>query len=92
MSYAQQVKNLAKSLGAVIENGSGGGVWQYNIDAPQGYTWCSDHGLHSIVAWCYKGDRKWTEEMWKDALDRMEYGIEPCETKDCEFCSDENWN
>lgn len=91
MTTRKQARRLAVKLGATIEGGRTGNVWGYNIDAPQGYTWSSDYGLHSIVAWCYDGDKVWREEMWADALARMRYGVEPCEIPNCEFCADENW-
>lgn len=92
MTNRQKARKLATKLGATIEGGRSGNTWQYNIDAPQGFTWASDNGLHSIVAWTYDGPKEWREEMWSEAINRMEYGVEQCEEKDCEFCADVNWH
>lgn len=88
MTNQQKIKKLAKELGATIEDASGGTTYTYNIDAPHGYTWAADGGLHCIVAWCYRGDKSWCDEMWADALERMQCGIEKCDEIDCEMCDE----
>jgi hypothetical protein len=87
MTPRQKVFALAEKLGATIED-AGGPTWlHFNIDAPHGMTWKGDTGLHCLVAGQARGFD--TRDMWRDALDRMSHGIEPCEAGDeCDFCHD----
>lgn len=86
MSTKAKAMAVAQRYGATVVDQSGVQEHYYCFDAPRGYIWKSD-GIHILVASQYRGP--WgTASMWKDIIDRMEYGIEPCLDKDCEFCND----
>lgn len=57
-----------------------GQSYDMNVDAPVGQVWAGDD-LHCFVA---LGHTK--PELWKDALDRMSMGVEPCTIKECDTC------
>lgn len=78
----QQVLTLAERLNASIEYGDIGigNVFEILIDAPDGWHWAGD-GVHQVV------ESRWHNELianlWQDALERIEYGLEPCDD-DCD--------
>ena len=87
MTPRQKAFALAEKLGATIEDASGPTCLHFNIDAPHAMTWKGDPGLHCLVATQERGFD--TRGMWRDALDRMSDGVEPCEAGDkCDVCHD----
>lgn len=82
MNPKEQVLALVAKTGAAIEYGNigVGNVFEILIDAPEGWHWMSD-GIHQLV------ESRWSNEpvanLWQDALERMEYGLEPCDD-DCD--------
>jgi len=66
------VRRKAKVLGATVHDmGS-----DYNIEAPEGFTWACEPGLHELVMTLWD-DETWGDgKAYADALERMEYGIE----------------
>lgn len=74
----REVRRLAKSWGCIVDTTDG----EVNVDAPHGYTWASDPGVHELVnsPW----DSETQDQMWVEALRRMSAGLEAC---DCEECA-----
>lgn len=52
------------------------------IDAPKGKIFTANNA-HCIAVVPRSGEYK---ECWKDAMDRLSYGIEKCEDPHCELC------
>jgi len=57
------------------------GDWSMNIDAPVGYIWTGD-GVHCRVA---VGTTK--TELWEDAINGIDMGLDACEDLDCDACT-----
>ena len=51
------------------------------VDAPDGYTWQSDPGLHAFVGSQWPGET--AASVWADLAERMEWGIEKCDCVEC---------
>jgi hypothetical protein len=93
-STKQKVLALVEQLGAEIEYyKTPAGRFEIIIDAPAGMIWWSD-GLHCLVhsQWDAetKSGRQPTEELWRDALDRIKLGLTKCEAVDCDYCAPED--
>ncbi len=82
-----KAQKLARSLGAKVECGPSGDWYSIIIDTPQGKVW-SANGCHGIYGGCYLGNKDWQKEAWIEALEEMQYGIEPCENKECDTCNE----
>lgn len=48
----------------------------FDIDAPDGQTWRCAHGLHSLIVAQWYDET--LEEGYRDTVERMELGLEPC--------------
>jgi hypothetical protein len=86
MTTKQQVLALVAELGGEIEIRKGDGPFEIIIDAPDGKLWASD-GLHCLVH--SQWDDQPTIELWRDALERVRAGLEPCEDDECDYCHPE---
>jgi hypothetical protein len=73
---------LAKKLGATVIRDH---HTEVEVEAPHGYCWSADPGVHSLVSSECESSDTW-EILWQDMLERMEYGIEKCGDPDCEWC------
>lgn len=83
----KDVRRLVKDFGASIDKGSKSRAGtHYNIDAPNGMTWCCESGLHCLVLTVWD-DFDNTEE-YEDVIQRMRYGVEKCDTEDCDVCGE----
>ncbi len=86
MTYQSKVRYAAKKIGAEIVCNSTTEQYDYEVLAPNGMIFSCD-SIHLLVGNCFKGDPAWYEEVWKDLYDRISFGVEKCETPDCEWCS-----
>lgn len=80
MTTKQKVVKAVEALGANMECGrTDSGVFEILIDAPEGQHWSGD-GIHQLV------ESQWNNEpvegLWQDALERIRYGLEPCDPED----------
>lgn len=65
------------------------GAWSeldVEIVAPEGHHWASD-GVHALVG--HQNDDEKRPDVWRDLLERMEDGVEPCDRGSSEC---RNWN
>lgn len=63
---------------------------EITVEAPPGMTWCADPGAHELIA-AEHGRHStpgWRERERADLLNRMDLGLEPCTTHECEWCAD----
>lgn len=82
MKTLDDVMAVAKKIGATVE-------WTESatmVDAPVGFTWRCDDGLHCLVHG--HNPRYGQKPHYEDILERMEFGLEKCEAKDCEICEE----
>lgn len=80
MSTLALVKRCATKLGAVVLDQKIGGHHSCTVEAPPGFTWAE--GLHEFVD---STNRPWKPD-YADLLDRMSYGLKPCDDPECEWC------
>jgi len=73
MTPKRKVEALAEKLGAQVSGES----YAVTVDAPDGYQW-ADSGVHGMFC-----------DSWKDALDRMGWGLEMCDKDSCCLWDDE---
>lgn len=83
--YRKKGLALAMQLGAIVICDE---PHEVEVEAPPNMTWKCNPGVHSLVTSRMDEDETW-EQLWKDMWERMDLGIEPCECKDCEWCSPE---
>lgn len=78
----QKVVALACKLGATLDYAGG----EINVEAPPYHTWKENPGVHELVnsPW----DDETQDDLWARALERMEFGVEPCTIQECEWCAD----
>lgn len=76
MTSKQKVLKLAEELGAEVESGGEGSSFEITVDAPDGFHWKGD-GLHQLVESIWDNEKP--ESLWRDALERMQDGLEPCD-------------
>ena len=67
MTPKRRVEELAKKMGATVSGES----YSVTVDAPDGCHW-ADSGVHGMVC-----------DSWKDALERMNWGLEKCDKDTC---------
>lgn len=79
MSNKQRVYALAAKLGATVEYDMT--EPHVYVDAPAGYCWSCDPGLHGIVG--VPWDDETMADVWKDVLERVRFGIEKCNCGQC---------
>ena len=77
----QQCEALARTLGATLDTSNG----EVNCEAPAGFIWTSD-GVHELVnsPW----DNETQADMFREAIRRMDMGLEPCEVPNCDWCGE----
>lgn len=85
MTIKQRVLARVAELNGEIEIRKGNGPFEIIIDAPDGYLFAGD-GLHCLVHSQWDTDP--TGPLWQDALNRMSYGLEPCDDPDCDVCNE----
>jgi len=76
MTAKQKVLKLAKELGAEVDYYGSGVHFEVTVDAPEGFHWACDV-ITQIVGSIWDEDTP--AMIWKDVLERMEYGLEPCD-------------
>jgi hypothetical protein len=70
--------------GGRLEDDSSGGESVYQCCAPKGLVWSCDT-LHMLkVQWSTQSEQSFAI---RDAIERMSYGVQPCDVTDCEICS-----
>jgi len=79
-TYRQRVHKLASEIGASVEIDKTDYNFCVRVEAPINNHW--DDGLHEIVESQNAGFN--TSELWKDVLERMSEGVEPC-NDECEW-------
>ncbi len=79
------VAKVAASYGATLDEC---GTF-FNIDAPAGKVWDA-HGGHSLHVETFRpaDPAAWRTESYADALERMAYGLSPCEQDECDMCAE----
>jgi hypothetical protein len=86
MTIKQKFVSRCQELNAEIV-GTGNDI---EVEAPRGMVW-SGIGTHAIVAAPERDDanRPITPrtQLYKWLLEDMSYGLEKCQTKDCEWCN-----
>lgn len=82
MATLKHVKAAAAKIGAMVEDDMCGSAHECRVEAPRGFTWA--HGLHEFVDAAY---RPWKPD-YEDILERMAFGVKPCEDPECEWCHD----
>lgn len=85
MTTQQKVNDLAAKLGATVEVRNETRHYEVLVQAPRGFHWAE--GIHELVASTTRGPWGY-EDLWKDTLDRMAQGTEPC-TSECEWWEDD---
>ena len=78
----QAAQRLARKLGATI-TGSAEGKNGVEAEAPAGYAWKCEPGLHVLVSAPWDGDTP--ADVWRDLWERMDLGVEPCDC--CAECT-----
>lgn len=82
MATLKQVKKAAEAIGATVVDDIVGLTHECRVEAPQGFHWAD--GVHEFVDCCYT---PWKPD-YQDLLDRMSYGVEPCDDQ-CEWWIEE---
>lgn len=82
MASLKDVKALAKSLGAKVEDDKSGHTHECRVEAPHRKRWAGE-GIHELID-CT--NRPW-EPDYADLLDRMNYGLEDCADPECDWCT-----
>jgi hypothetical protein len=86
MSTLAKVKAVANKLGARVLHDKTFEDQCLSIEAPKGKIWkcgeihelCTSHPLH---------EKELMSELYSDAIDRMNYGVEDCPDQECEWCN-----
>lgn len=81
MTTLKQVKALAATLGASVEDERCGNFHECRVEAPHRKRWKCD-GIHELVD---STNRPWKPD-YADMLDRMNFGVEDCTDPECEWC------
>jgi len=82
-SIKQRVFSKLEKLGGTFDHY--GPDHDYMFDAPKGFLWGANNG-HCLVHFQYRGFG--TYDFWVDVLDRMSYGVYPCDEINCEVCNE----
>jgi hypothetical protein len=77
------VKQIAKSLGAAVEDGKDGHVHECRVEAPHRKRW-AEGSVHEMVDGAYI---PWKPD-YADLISRMQHGLEDC-IGPCEWCDGE---
>jgi len=87
--WRRKVRERLAELGGTMEDD---GVWderRFQLIAPAGQVWACDGNLHSLVVSYTQGPWKDAiNENWKDAYERMAYGLIKCPDAECEWCNE----
>jgi hypothetical protein len=87
----RKVEARAKELGAKLVIRNEGNFTtdrkEVLIEAPKGHVWKCE-GYHELVH-SVPGHMSITP-LWTEALARMEGGVEPCDTEDCDWCNSQD--
>lgn len=85
MTRAQFRKVMAKFPGVTLDEQSERDAGVLLLDAPQGYRFVD--GSHIIVELFENhGGQSWKPEAYKLAAERLQFGLTPCEDKECDVC------
>jgi hypothetical protein len=74
----KQVMVRAARYGATVEESRG----MIYVDAPARQVW-EANGCHVLAAAYEEGEK---QHAWRDLLERMDYGLEPCQDAECDTC------
>jgi hypothetical protein len=79
VSGRKQVVARAARYGATVQEGEG----IVFVDAPTRQLW-EANGCHVLAAAWEPGEKP---SAWRDLLERMDYGLEPCQDEACDTCT-----
>jgi hypothetical protein len=82
MTTLKEARKVAAKFKATIRDGKNGNFHECAIEAPKGHVW-SGSDLHELVSDAYV---PWKPD-YKDLVERMNYGVRPCDDPECEWCS-----
>ncbi len=86
-SAREKVRRMAKRLGATFKVNSPADPLDVGVEAPRDHVWSCGVDIHELIGNCSDPFPEDVAETWEDLLDRMRYGVERCEVKDCEWCN-----
>jgi len=85
------VKRSAAKFNGTVEISKIGHDTTIYVNAPPGFVWSSE-GIHCLTGGTWNYDKQWLQDVFKDLIKRINYGITKCENAECDICEEDKLN